>query len=254
MCLQTVSERAELPIAVVDKLAGYHANIIRKLKEQDLAGATAKVILEINDIAKSYSRATVPDEAMQKMVKMVLRDFAYLAPDELQEAYRMWAAKKITVEAEMYGGQLTPQQLGAVLDAYSQQHRKYQYGPFLSALEDAKTEQAKAEAIEAKRAAFDAELPGVLSELIATATDWRDVPEYLYHVLKERGDLPMTSEQAHELYDDAAQLVIIEENERIRDKQQRGRIFEKLMPRETMQKTIARKLAVFRFYVLPKQQ
>lgn len=241
----------DIPLHTVERLAEYHAKIIRKLPREVAVVAVGDAL---NDICRSYSRTMPTPEAMQKMVKMVGRDFAYLAPDEIQEAYRLWAAKKLQVDGGELYGQITPQQLGAVLDAYSHQHRKYLYGPFLSAIEGAKQAEAREAAEQAKREAFEAEWPDRLAELVETAEDWRDVPEYFYHVLRDRGELDIDKKAAHLIYEDAAQLVIIEENARIREKQQRGRIFEKLPPRENMQKVIARKLTVFRLYIIPHQQ
>lgn len=243
-----IAARADLSLVTVNRLANWHSKQIRKLPKDVAAAALGE---QIDKLSRQYGAREKPDpETVRECLALVGTKFAYLAPDELREAYRMFAAGEIEHAAgEMYGGRMNARQLGAILTAYVD-HRKYEMAAYLRAKHEMEEEREKAEKAEKAKRGFEESFLSELAQAVESCEDWREIPEYWYQSLKDRGMIEFTKEEAFQIYEDAGQLTILEENNRIKEKQETGNIFRDIAPRENIQKSIARKLTVFRKYIL----
>lgn len=242
-----VSEISELSISRVEQLARYRETAIRLMEPS----AAAAIIGDyITKLAMQYgNREKIRLEVMQGIIELIGSEFKFLSPHEIKAAYKMWAADEIQADA-MYGGQINAKQVGSVLSAYCEK-RRADMAAYLIAVESIKAQQLAEERRQAMREAFENKFPQELKSYIDSGKDWREIPVFWYDVLEQRGDLMLSKEEKWSIWNDAEKLAIVEENERIHEKRTGGLTsqFKTIADRNEIQKSIAKRLSVFRYYI-----
>jgi alkylated DNA nucleotide flippase Atl1 len=248
----TVGNISGLPEKVVNQCQVWHSQQIRKLPMEVAAAAIGD---ELSTLAIQYGLREKPQpEVLKECISLIGTKFSHLAPPELREAYRQWASGEIDVSAsgEMYGGQINARQVGAVLTAYSKARLEIM-GRYLSAVGEAKEQEARAQREAEKKAAFEDKFQSDLQNAIETAQSYKDIPAYWFKILEDRGEIELTTAEKWEVYNSCERYAIQEENERIDSKRGSGKLFEQIADRQNIQKVIAEREAVYRHYVLRKR-
>jgi hypothetical protein len=224
--------------------------------EQALGQITAKLMLT----SQAYgARKEIHPIVMAEAVHFVAEKFKMLGPDEITEAYRMKAAGELEMPAgkgEMWAGEFSVQQLGEVLAAYLAHRRKV-----LAAYNKAESERQQVTEQHLRRERMQAEYEANFERNLAQnkIEDWRGVPVHWYDTARRRKMLPLTSEEAQEILEDARQLARIEAQEALTEAKtiwEQAAASKAAADGESMEeraKIIARKLSVFRKLILPRK-
>lgn len=223
--------------------------------------AYPEIMQQVAHVAKSYgARREITEEIQKESTRLVQEQFAFLAPQEITEAYRQWAAGELNLrkgEAEMYGGQFDAAQLGKILAAYAERRRKI-VGQYLRTRQEEYEQKAREESVARKKAEFEKQFPATIEKLKATAQDWRECPEWIYEAARKRGLITFdNAQEAQGIYEDALQLARMELQGVYDEAKEKGgksvfqmREIEREMKSEdsieSRAKVIARKLSVFR--------
>lgn len=251
--LQTVSDNTGLALKVVNQFSQWHPQQVRKIPPGVAALAIGNFL---NQIAKQYGVREKPsDIVVKECISLVGLKFNDLAPDEILEAYRQWASGEIEVPkgGEMYGGQINARQLGAVLTAYSKA-RHSKIAKYLSEIKEEEIRERRQALNSKKKEAFNVYFKLALSEAIEILEDWREIPVFWYSVLEQRGEINLSPSEKRTVFDDAKELARMEEAERVTDKYQTKKIFQSIGNVDDIQIAIAKKLSVFRFYILKNRE
>jgi hypothetical protein len=242
-------------VAQVQAAVAGQAMPIRALAQEEALGlVTARLTLA----AQAYgARKEVHPAVMAEAVHLVAEKFKMLGPDEIVEAYRMKAAGELEMppgKGEMWGGEFNAQQLGEVLTAYLAHRRRV-----LSAYNRAEAERRGIEEQALRRERMRAEYEANFERNLAEneIQDWREAPVHWFDTARRRGLLKMSRAQAEAILEDARELARIEAAEGVSEAKT---IWEQAAASKAAQdgealeeraKTIARKLSVFRFLILP---
>ena len=231
-----------MEVSEVERVGGFlQVPKIREAKKELIAAHIAR-------IAKIYGASKDIGEVIAECVRIAKKKFPFLAPDEIREAYESWAVNpEIERSAEMYGGKLNALNFGRVLSAYAERRNK-----IAAAIRNERDRQRE-EAEEEKRhermkRKFNQDFVETLRRLKENTNDWRDIPEYIYRVLRNRGELPGLNERWPEIWEDARRLAELEIKNREEEKKL-GKHFFIDSDFETIRIRIARKIAVFRLVV-----
>lgn len=250
--LTAIAERSDAPLDLVRKVAGWHGQQIRNLNEMQ---RTADVLTKIAFIASQYGgREEMSDHLLSECAFLVVEKFGHLSLNDLAEAYRSWASEEIKIQgAEMYGGKFNVRQLGQVLAAYDVRRRR-----IVAELSNARHEHNRQQAEERRRRAmkanFEQTFPTTLANLQATAKSWEDVPEYIFHILRNRKLITLTKAEGENILNESTQIAAAQ----IADEKQSARTrFAVTSTVEDRAAVIARKITVFRkvcqeAFVLPE--
>ena len=249
---QTVGSISGLPAKVVNQCQVWHSQQIRKLPMDVAAAAIGD---QLGRLALQYGIREKPHpEVIKECVSLVGSEFSHLSPPELRVAWRQWASGKIDAKSagEPYGGQISARQVGAILGAYSKARLEIM-GRYLSAVGEAKEQEARAQREVEKKAAFEDKFQSDLQNAIETAQSYKDIPAYWFKILEDRGEIELTAAEKWEVYNSCEKYAIKEENERIDSNRGGGKLFEQIADRQNIQKVIAEREAVYRHYVLRKR-
>lgn len=234
-----------MPTTFVELVADNYKVSIRKIGDYE-AKRSLYVLLPI--IAKQYGgRETLEGHLLKECTKLIVDRFSFLGVEEVQEAYRQWAAGEFKLKGgEMYGGVFTVRQLGMVLAAYNE-NRKKVVGELLRLSEkqiERNQEEARAERLRQK---FEKEFPQMLMNAKTKITDWQEIPDYWYQAALKRGFFQLDRTEALEIFKEAEQLHTIG-----RWKGKPRKVFKEstiIRPKRNFNaeiQVIARKLTVFR--------
>lgn len=221
------------------------------------ARQVAEIEAQVKFICESYgARVKVGKEPLKEAARIVREKFAFIAPEEITEAYRLWACGEIQAPgAEMYGGQFNAAQLGKILSAYCEKRRPL-IGAYLRELQREEWEQKKAGHANAWREHYENNFEEAIRKLKARAKGWQDVGAHLYATALRRGLIRFGPGEAQQVYEEALQCAR-EEAKAAYEKGRNGghsffqlRELEKAMADEKSieerAREIARKISVFR--------
>ena len=249
---EVISRTGEKPTLVTAAVRGYYEQI------RHTPNAGGRLIILFGELSKAYGgREVITEYILDQCCTIVMEQFPFLSLDEIEVAYRMWAAGDLETKgsAEMYGGSFNAGQVGKVLGAYAQ-HRKKIVAEFLrtkDAVEEARADRTREE--HARQKYEDALGEWWLSE----QSDWRELPLHRCETAIKRGLVTATDEEKAEILDDARQIAVMELNGRMEDARGRGirgmgdlRNIEKLLKEDTppTAQAIYSKLLVFRKHFL----
>ena len=164
----------------------------------------AEIEAQVKFICENYgARVKVAKEPLKEAARNVREKFAYIAPEEITEAYRLWACGEIQAPgAEMYGGQFNAAQLSKILAAYSQKRRPV-VGAYLRERQREEWEQKKAAHARAWKAHYEQHFDKILEQLKSKAKSWRDVGAHLYDTARRRGLIRFEPGEAQQIYQEA---------------------------------------------------
>jgi len=217
--------------------------------------AAAQLQVEMHKVAEAYgARSSISPEALKECVRLILSKFGGIGIHEIREAYRMKAAGELRMpkgKGEMWGGEWNASQLGEVLAAYME-HRRAALSAYNRLLHEIEEEKRKAEVAERQKAEFLRKFPERVAQVQA-ATDWREVPEYIFDKCLADGLITFAPGEAHAILEDARELARIEHEEEIAEAIEAGKSLRVhgltlFGPTniEGRAKAIARKLSLFR--------
>jgi hypothetical protein len=236
---RTVAERNEVTEETVRRIASWHKTQIRHMDNIERA---AKVPTEILFVANEYgARAEIQDYTLKECCKLVIEKFGHLNLQEIREAYRCWASEEIHIEgAELYGGKFNVRQLGRVLAAYDKKRRRI-LAEIIQAKEKWQREQQEEKDRLAKKQAFEATFPASI-EKVKQAKTWKEIPEFIYMVLRNRRLITITKTEALDILEKATRIAETEIEEEKRNRSTRFAYVSTVEDRAT---SIARKMTVF---------
>ncbi len=221
------------------------------------ARQVAEVEAQVKFICENYgAREKVAKGALKEATRNVREKFAFIAPEEITEAYRLWSCGEIKAPgAEMYGGQFHPGQLGKILAAYCQKRRQV-IGAYLREREREEWEQKKAAHAQAWKEHYENNFDKIIEQLKSKAGSWQDAGAHLYDTAHRRGLIHFEPGEAQQIYQEALRHAR-EEAETAYEQGRRGgrtifqlRELEKAMADEkgieARAKEIARKMSVYR--------
>lgn len=152
----------------------------------DPKSALGQLLVTIPMVAKDYGgRKVLADSMVEEAADFVLEKFSHLAAEEIREAYRRKAAGELDIQAEMWGGEFSVDQLGQVLTAYNEK-RKKEMAAYLVAIEEARQEEARKAKAERLRENFEGEFLRALEEAKTKCKGWEDVPLFWFDSAKDR--------------------------------------------------------------------
>ena len=157
-----------------------------ELRRLDEKTALGKLLVMIPMVAKDYGgRKIISDTTVEEAADFVLEKFSHLAAEEIREAYRRKAAGELDIQAEMWGGEFSVDQLGQVLTAYNEK-RKREMAAYLVAIEEARQEETRKAKAERLRENFEADFLRALEEAKTKCKGWEDIPLFWFDSAKER--------------------------------------------------------------------
>lgn len=249
----TVGKLSGLSQNRVQELAQFRSSLVRDLEPQDAYNVIGAAI---NQVATSYGVNEEPaKETLDECIRLIGSKFGHLSPLEIRTAYRMWVAGELQVgkEAEMWGGRINARNLGAVISAYSQ-YRKKDMAKYLNAIQNATEDEArKAKEAQAK-ADFEQQFAEELAQAVESMENWKQVKPFWFPILWKRQMITMKTEQIEAIKVEAAELAKQEHAERERQLKEEGALFEQVAEPEGIEKAIRKRLAVWRYYILPKRE
>jgi hypothetical protein len=221
---------------------------LRDLKKHQRIGGLQ---IQIPLIAKTYgARQQITPDVLEGCVDLILDQFNDLGLQEIELAYRLWAAGKIE-GLEMYGGEINATQLGRVLSSY----KKYRNKVLNKYLDAAKAEQTaldEKKQHESRLTEYRNNFPAMIQQTRESGKiqSWQDVPAIWYDTANALGMIQFKHGEAVEIFKRATQLAKIEIAEEVRglNSDLRSLIIardtKKKDPKERA-KVIARKITVF---------
>lgn len=243
---QKVIDKTGVSVARVEFLADAYQKQIRKLNKEYVLG---QLPIDLAFIAQNYgARQEIQPRVLTECVRLVLSKFSHLAINEIKEAYMSWASGEIEVKGgEMYGGVFNAAQLGKVLGAYSKNRNEIMRILLTERNKELDFIRSKQRENEMKQQ-FEDNFENMLADGKSNFKDWRYVPVYWFEMLRKRGLLKITKDQADRIFEDAKELAIIELQNR---NEEESNPFKKWREEdlESITKSIARKVAVFRLYI-----
>lgn len=249
--MAVIGEVSGLPQKRVQQLAEYRSALIRNIETDKAYGIIGAAI---NQVAVSYGTRQEPEaQTLDECIRLVGAKFSHLSPLEIREAYRMWVAEELNIDggkAEMWGGHINARNLGAVLSAYNK-WRKRDMAKYLNAVEEARQREEREAKERDARENFEAQLFEELEVAVKEMNDWRDVKPYWFRSLWKRSLIKMSTEQIEGIKQEAARLAKEEKEAREREAKESGRLFEHIAEPEGIEVAIRRRLAVWRYYIIP---
>lgn len=221
------------------------------------ARQVAEIEAQVKFVCESYgARVQVEKAPLKEAVRIVRERFAFIAPEEIAGAYRLWACGEIQASgAEMYGGQFNAAQLGKILGAYCEKRRPV-IGAYLRERQREEWEQKKAGHAKAWKDYYENNFEKIVEQLKAKAHSWQAVGAHVYDTALRRGLIRFEPGEAQRIYQEALQYARKEAREAYEEGRKGGKsIFqlqelEKAMADEKgieeRAKEVARKMSVFR--------
>lgn len=234
-------------------VAGDH----NQLRHMHPARQIDEIEAQVKAICESCgARSQVGKAPLKESVRIVRERFAFIAPEEIAGAYRLWACGEVQAAgAEMYGGQFNAAQLGKILGAYCEKRRPV-VGAYLRQLEQETWEQKKAGHAKAWKDHYENNFEKIIEQLKAKAHSWQAVGAHLYDTALRRGLIRFEPGEARQIYEEALQCARKEAQDAYDEGRKGGksifqlRELEKAMADEKgieeRAKEIARKMSVFR--------
>lgn len=215
--------------------------------DQDFAAKY--LLIEIRKIAEQYGGRIKSDDAIiGECVKLTLNNFKLIGIEEVREAFRAYASGLLEVNAEMYGGVFNVAVFGKVLSGWVEYRRKVidKYLKIQQAAQQEENERRKEEFFKSKH---DQEFENWIAKGKAEYKTWEDVPEWFYDTATRLKYLKIGKEEAIAIFDEAKKIAAMQKEEergQIAMMKDARRLTAKGFDIEARQKTIARKIAVFR--------
>jgi len=243
-CAERVCSQVGVSKTKAQKVAAYYLD---KLRDKGEDTARILILAELPLIAQDYGAMSYNLDIQHECVKLILDKFSHLAIGEIREAYREYASGESDVKGgEMYYGVFNAMNLGKVLTAYSENRRKV-LAAILTEASDSKRMSEDERRKAKQKARFDKEFPITLMKAKEKIDHWRDVPEYFYHSAMKRGYIKFEKGEGQAILNDAKELVDMELTEWEETNTNR---FRRKPDRESLAKSIARKITVFRKIIL----
>lgn len=234
-------------------IAGYH----NQLRHMHPARQVAEIETQVKFICENYgARVKVAKEPLKEAARIVREKFAFIAPEEITEAYRLWACGEIKAPgAEMYAGQFNAAQIAKILGAYCEKRRPV-IGAYLRERQREEWEQKKAGHAKAWKEHYEQNFGQIIEQLKSKARSWQDVGAHLYDTAMRRGLIRFEPGEAQRIYQEALQSARKEAESAYEQGRQGGRNLFQLRELERAMrdekgleergKEIARKMSVFR--------
>ena len=157
------------------------------------------------------TREEIPTEVIEQCGFILLEQYRKLSQNEIKAAYRLWATNSLPKQdgsSEVWGGQFSIRQFGAVLSAYFKVRNRVR-----AQLINLNHEKVKQEIHKLKIAESKATFPQRLKEFTGS---WEEIPIEWYDMAVEMGMLDLTAEQKREAFASAkAEFVIAAEADRM---------------------------------------
>lgn len=235
------------------------AGMAAPIRQQPAELVSAWLAVNLPILAKAYgNRHEVDDFLLEACCDLVLTQFKHLSLDEISEAYKLWAAGRLSVDgsAEMWGGSWNAKHLGELLRAYSASRLKIQ-AAILQEAHRVRQEQEAAASRADKIAQHDAWFRGLIEEKRGKLESWKDVQAFWYDSARSLDLIEFETGEAQAIYEDAlvlAEQQLVDELAKCTDFRRRKQILSVLDPDSgsgqatiaAEARIIARKLTVYR--------
>jgi len=178
-------------------------NPIRKLPLDQSELAISGIIMKCALVYSGMQQSAILDAIIETCTEFILQHFGNLGLHEIEEAFKLAAAGKISADMRAYYGRFTCGILGDVLTAYYEE-RKHA----VAAIRDAEEQIERQAAEEAKKIALNADAQKYAIEHFHSSVwdSWQQVPVHYYDILHGAGLLQYTDEEKLEIWQQACAI------------------------------------------------
>lgn len=209
-----------------------------------------KLVVTLSAIFELYGKRNTTNETILDFaVKFIMKDFNFLAIEEIEEAFRLWAQNKFE-GAEPYAGEFNLLTLNRILSDYCK-YRKTDRRNLFDKIKIEKLELEKEKSKEMERTKFEENTIEIIQEQLRKVKTYDKVPVWIYAKATEMGLIQLNATEYTRIISEARIEAVKEVQSEMNNcinRNDRIDLKNRLVDQDYMEgraKIIARKIAVW---------